>query len=89
MNFERGMRFHTPISNALIDRYGAALQGALLPGSTMAQMPKGSLAYFQEFQPIIEPAVGYSILLYDLSGRRGEPNPPTDGTPPWEKSPSE
>jgi hypothetical protein len=67
VNFERGMRFHTPISRSIIERYGPAMGGSLLPGSMMANMPRGSLAYFQEWTPIIEPEVGYSILLYSVS----------------------
>ena len=85
VNFERVMRFHTPISSDLIDRYGASLHGSLLPGSIMAQMPKGSLAYFQEFQPIIEPAVGYSILLFDLSIDDVNRVRAKMGLPPWAK----
>jgi hypothetical protein len=88
VNFERGMRFHTPVPNTLIDQFGPALRGALLPGSTMAQMPKGSLAYFQEFQPIIEPTIGYSILLYDLSVDDVNRVREKMGLPSWAKSAS-
>lgn len=67
VNFERGMRFHTPCPmDEFVARRGR-LGGALLGGSQMIEIPRGAYAYFQHLTPRIEPEVGYSILLYDVS----------------------
>jgi hypothetical protein len=33
----------------------------------MVEIPRESYSYFQQFTPKIEPSIGYSILLYDVS----------------------
>jgi hypothetical protein len=67
VNFERGMRFHTPCPiDEFIARRGR-LGGALLGGSQMLEIPRGAYSYFQHLRPRIEPEIGYSILLYDVS----------------------
>ena len=67
VNFERGMRFHTPCPLPQFVGYKGKLGNAALPGSWMIEVPSGSYAYFQHFTPRIEPGIGYSILLYDIS----------------------
>jgi hypothetical protein len=67
VNFERGMRFHTPTPLATFIAFGGRLGNATLGGTMMLECPRGSFAYFQEFQARIEPSVGHSILLYDVS----------------------
>jgi len=67
VNFERGMRFHTPCPLRQFVGYKGKLGGAALPGSWMVEVPRESYAYFKHFTPRIEPQVGYSILLYDIS----------------------
>lgn len=67
VNFERGMRFHTPCPLRQFVNSRGKLGGAALPGSWMIEVPRESYAYFQHFTPKIEPSIGYSILLYDIS----------------------
>lgn len=67
VNFERGMPFRTPAPLTELPAIAASRPGALVGGSQMIDMPRGSLAWFQHLAPRIEPAVGSSILLYDVS----------------------
>jgi len=67
VNFERGMPFRTPAPLAELDSIVGRRPGALVGGSQMIDMPAGSLAYFQYLPARIEPSVGASILLYDVS----------------------
>jgi hypothetical protein len=87
VNFERGMRFHTPVPRTILDRYGPSMGRSMLPGSAMANMPRGSLAYFREFTPIIIPEVGYSILLYDITREQADAVRQRMGLPPWPVDP--
>lgn len=63
VNLERGMRFHAPAPRAQAGSLGSAVLG----GSSMIEIPRGSYAYFQQLEPRIIPEIGYSILLYDVS----------------------
>jgi hypothetical protein len=85
VNFERGMRFHTPLATSVLRSMGPALTGSLLGESRMAQMPRGCLAYFQEFQARMEPAVGYSILLFDISLDEANRVRHKMGLPAWQE----
>lgn len=88
VNFERGMEFHSPRPESpALDDF-VEHRGALLPGS-MGQLilhPARSYAYFQHFTPLVEPEIGYSILLYDITiddanrvrGELGMPKLPTN-----------
>lgn len=67
VNFERGMRFHTPCPLRQFVNYRGQLGGGSIPGSWMVEIPRESYSYFQQFTPKIEPSIGYSILLYDVS----------------------
>jgi hypothetical protein len=67
VNFERGMPFRTPAPLAELAAIAVSRPGALVGGSQMIDMPRGALAYFQHLTPRIDPSVGPSILLYDVS----------------------
>ncbi len=67
VNFERGMPFRTPAPLAELAAIAASRPGALVGGSQMIDMPRDSLSWFQHLKPRIEPSVGPSILLYDVS----------------------
>lgn len=67
VNFERGMFLHTPCPEGLRAEVRARAPQALLGGSGMIRSPRDAYAYFQYFTPRIEPQIGYSILLYDVS----------------------
>lgn len=69
VNFERGLRFHTPCPRkeleAIWDKRRAV--GSPRRDWLMLEVPRESYAYFQHFTPRILPEIGYSILLYDIS----------------------
>ncbi len=65
VNFERGMGFRMPCPQNLWDKF--PLRSPARVGITMLSVPKDSYRYFQEFEPRVEPEIGYSILLYEVS----------------------
>lgn len=70
VNLERGMQFHQPIPLAMVSEILQSGSLAVQSGSQMIRNPHRAFAYFQLFEPRIEPRVGYSILLYDISVRQ-------------------
>ena len=64
VNFERGMRFHTPCPIQLWPQIPPTL---FSPCPPMLCSFAEDYAYFQHLTPRIEPQIGYSILLYDVS----------------------
>lgn len=66
-NFERGMFLHTPCPRNRLAAVLTESPRALLGGSTMIRVPKNAYSYFQHFSPRIEPEIGYSILLFDIT----------------------
>lgn len=69
VNFERGLRFHTPCPREDAKMLFEERQRVGSPRHDwpMFEVPRESYAYFQHFTPIIVPEIGYSILLYDIS----------------------
>ncbi|QDU60936.1 Dolichyl-phosphate-mannose-protein mannosyltransferase [Planctomycetes bacterium Pan216] len=67
VNFERGMSFHMPVPLVDLRTIVATNPRLLMSGSPLMRQPAEAYAYFQEFTPTIDPAIGYSILLYDIS----------------------
>lgn len=67
VNFERGLRFHSPLTPTQAAEVRRQTPRALVGRSSMLEVPSGSYGYFQYFTPIVDPEIGYSILLYDVS----------------------
>lgn len=70
VNFERGMGFRTPLpfdlARTLPPNHPAR------HGATMLIVPRDAYAWLQHLTPRIEPEIGYSILLYDVSPEDAE-----------------
>ena len=64
VNFERGMSFHTPCPMKLLPQIDPT---EFRPAPPLVISPADAYSYFQFFTPRIEPEIGYSILLYDVS----------------------
>jgi hypothetical protein len=72
VNFERGMQFHTPCPFAMIGQVTAQHPRAFQPAAPMLFNPNGVYRYFQHLVPRIEPEIGYSILLYEVSAAEAD-----------------
>lgn len=67
VNFERGMFFHTPVPFSRLATIANLKPAVLRPAAPMIFNQRNAYAYFQHFTPTIEPEIGYSMLLYDIS----------------------
>lgn len=66
-NFERGMFFHTPCPIDLLPQVLQANPRLVQGTSRQLSVPRNAYAYFSHFTPRIDPAIGPSILLYDIT----------------------
>lgn len=69
VNFERGMKFHMPCPWNIRQAVAIERREVLLPlaHGQLLEIPARAFTWFQEFEPIIEPEIGYSLLLYDIT----------------------
>lgn len=82
VNFERGMFLGSPCPRDLAPAARRLTPGAFYPDTGLLSSPGGAYAYFQELRPRIEPEIGYSILLYDVSRAEAQSARKRLGIPP-------
>lgn len=82
VNFERGMFLGSPCPRDVAGAARRLTPAAFYPDTSLLWSPGGAYAYFQELQPRIEPEIGYSILLYDVSREEAQSVRKRLGIPP-------
>lgn len=66
-HFVIGFPYHTPLPRSLLLGLPAPTLKRVLKPVPYLMIPRGCYQYFGGLEPIVEPEVGYSILLYDVS----------------------
>lgn len=66
-NLERGLQNYVPCPIRDLPRVLAETPQALGGGTQLLYSPADAYAYFQFFQSVFDPEIGYSILLYEIT----------------------